>query len=61
MGCLESMDTIVSDIAKNHMERDFNEALRKLGLTISEIEFDDSLGLSIILEILVSDEELLYA
>ncbi|MGI6049488.1 MAG: hypothetical protein ACOYEI_01460 [Acetivibrionales bacterium] len=55
------MDTIVSDIAKNHMERDFNEALRKLGLTISEIEFDDSLGLSIILEILVSDEELLYA
>lgn len=61
MGCLGSMDTIVSDIAKNHMEQDFNEALRKLGLTISEIEFDDSLGLSIILEILVSDEELLYA
>ncbi len=54
------MDTIVCDIAKNHMERDFNEAFRKIGLSISEIEFDDSIGLSIILEISVTDEDSLY-
>ncbi len=47
------MDTIVCDIAKNHMEKDFNEALQYLGLFVSSIRFDDRVGLSVILEISV--------
>ncbi|MGI6623029.1 MAG: hypothetical protein ACOX4T_07815 [Acetivibrionales bacterium] len=45
------MDTIICDIAKNRMEKDFNEALQYLGLFVSAIRFDDSVGLSVILEI----------
>lgn len=45
------METIVCDIAKNHMEKDFNEALQYLGLFVSSIRFDDSVGLSVVLEI----------
>lgn len=45
------MDTILCDIAKNRMEKDFNEALQYLGLFVSAIRFDDSVGLSVILEI----------
>ncbi|NLL95777.1 MAG: hypothetical protein GX227_01495 [Clostridiaceae bacterium] len=47
------MDTIICDIAKNRMEKDFNEALQYLGLFVSAIRFDDSAGLSVILEISV--------
>lgn len=54
------MDTIVCDIAKIHMQRDFDKAFRKLGLVISGIEFDDNMGLSIILEILATEEDLLF-
>lgn len=47
------MDTIICDIAKKRMEKDFNEALQYLGLFVSAIRFDDSAGLSVILEISV--------
>lgn len=50
------MDTIVCDIARNRMEKDFNEALQELGLFVSAIKFDDSIGLSVVLEISISGE-----
>lgn len=49
------MDTILCDIAKNRMEKDFNEALQYLGLFVSSIRFDDSADLSVVLEISISE------
>lgn len=50
------MDTIICDIAKNHMKKDFNEALRELGLFISDIIFDDSINLTLTLIISIKEE-----
>ncbi|HHY64404.1 MAG TPA: hypothetical protein GX501_05100 [Clostridiaceae bacterium] len=55
------MDTILCEIAKNRMERDFNEALKRLGLYVTEIHFDDSEGLSVVLEISAYDQNLFCA
>lgn len=49
------MDTIICEIAKNRMEKDFNEALQNLGLFVSAIRFDDNAGLTVVLEISISD------
>jgi hypothetical protein len=49
------MDTIICDIAKSRLEKEFNEALQDLGLLVSSIRFDDSVGLSVILEISISE------
>ncbi|NLB78673.1 MAG: hypothetical protein GX796_07465 [Clostridiaceae bacterium] len=49
------MDTIVCDIVRNRMQRDFNEALQILGLFVSSIKFEDSIGLSVVIEILVNE------
>ncbi len=46
------MDTIVCDIVRSRMQRDFNEALQILGLFVSSIKFEDKIGLSVIIEIL---------
>lgn len=50
-----NMDTIVCDIVRNRMQRDFNEALQILGLFVSSIKFEDSIGLSVVIEILVNE------
>lgn len=55
------MDTIVCDVAKNRLEKDFNKALVNFGLFVSSIRFDESNGFSIIIEILPNkDDSILY-
>ncbi|MGI6124064.1 MAG: hypothetical protein ACOYIG_07730 [Acetivibrionales bacterium] len=49
------METIVCDIVKNRMERDFNEALKILGLFVSELRFENSVGMSVVLELSVDE------
>ncbi len=51
------MDTIVCDIVRTRMERDFNEALRVLGLIVSSIKFEDKTGLSVIIEISINEDD----
>lgn len=45
------METIVSDIARNHMEKDVNSALKIYGLFVMSIKFDSSTGFSVIIEL----------
>lgn len=52
------METILSDIARNRLEKDFNEVLRKYGLVVSNLRFDDENGFSVVVE-MVSDEGVL--
>jgi len=51
------MDTIICDIAKNRLVKEFNEALQSLGLFVSSIRFDDSVGLSVILELSMAESD----
>lgn len=51
------MDTIICDIAKNRLVNEFNEALQSLGLFVSSIRFDDSVGLSVILELSMAESD----
>jgi len=44
------METVVCDIAKSHMKRDFNAALQHFGLFVKDIRFDESDGLSVVVE-----------
>jgi peptidase E len=56
------MESIVLDIAKKRMERDFNNALRPLGLFISSLHLDESKDLSLVVEISVlEDADIVYA
>lgn len=52
------METVVCDIAKSRMEKDFNEALQRLGLFVTSIRFDNKERLAVVLE-LSCDESLL--
>lgn len=52
------METILCDIAKNRLVKDFNEALKKYGLVVSKLHFDGENGFSVVVEI-VSDEGVL--
>ena len=52
------MDNVVCDIAKNRMEKDFNEALKNLGLYCKSIRFENNENLSISIE-LSSDEKII--
>lgn len=36
------METIVCDIAKNRMEKEFNDTLQPLGLYVTSIRFEES-------------------
>ena len=51
------MDTIVCDIIRTHMQKDFNEALQALGLIVSSIKFEDNTGLSVIIEISINEND----
>ncbi|NLX64943.1 MAG: hypothetical protein GX022_09265 [Clostridiaceae bacterium] len=51
------MYTIVCDIVKDRMEKDFNEALRVLGLMVSSIKFENKLGLNVVLELSMNTED----
>jgi len=51
------MYTIVCDIVKERMEKDFNEALRVLGLMVSSIKFEKKLGLNVVLELSMNTED----
>jgi len=55
------METVLWDVAKNRLERDFNEALKHLGLFVTEIYFNDKEGVSLVLEISAHDEDLFCA
>lgn len=55
------METVVCDIAKNRMEKDFNEALQRLGLFVSSIRFDDTEGLSVVLELSCLEDVIICA
>ena len=51
------MYTIVGDIVKDRMVRDFNEALRVLGLMVSSLKFENKLGLNVVLELSMNTED----
>ncbi|MGI6083906.1 MAG: hypothetical protein ACOYIF_00515 [Acetivibrionales bacterium] len=51
------METIVYDIVRNRLERDFNEALQVLGLIVSSIRLEDNVGLSMVIELSVNEGE----
>jgi|GEM_PF-1095979 len=54
------MYTIVGDIVKDRMVKDFNEALRVLGLMVSSLKFEnklDQLGLNVVLELSMNTED----
>jgi len=51
------MYTIVCDIVKDRMEKDFNEALRVLGLMVSSIKFENKIGLNVVLELSMNTED----
>jgi len=39
------------------MEKDFNEALRVLGLMVSSIKFENKIGLNVVLELSMNTED----
>ncbi|MCX7773436.1 MAG: hypothetical protein N2376_10035 [Clostridia bacterium] len=45
------METVVTEIARTRMEKDVNDALGSLGLFVTAIRFDESKGLSVIIEL----------
>jgi len=51
------MYTIVGDIVKDRMVKDFNEALRVLGLMVSSLKFENKLGLNVVLELSMNTED----
>jgi hypothetical protein len=50
------MENIIFDIAKSHMERDFNAALCNLGLFVTSIDFEESSGLNIVVNISANED-----
>ncbi len=51
------MDTIVCDIVRTRMQRDFDEALQVLGLIVSSIKFEDRVGLSVVIELSINEDD----
>lgn len=45
------METIISEIARNRMEKDVNDALNTYGLMVTGIRFDATEGFSVIIEL----------
>lgn len=54
------METIVCDIAKSRMEKDFNAALHSFGLFVSSIHFEENNGLSVVVEISANEDQLVF-
>ena len=52
------MDTIVCDIARSRMERDFNAALDYLGLFVTSIQFEEENGLCVVVEFSANEDVL---
>ncbi len=55
------METVVCDIARSRMEKEFNEALHSLGLFVSSIRFDDTDGLAVVIELSCDENVIIYA
>lgn len=55
------METIVCDIVRNRLERDFNEALQFLGLFVSSIRFEDNVELSVVIELSINESDFFCA
>lgn len=53
------METLVCDIARHRMEKDFNNALHDLGLFVTSIHFEDSEGLSVVVELSANEGTLI--
>ncbi|HHU89983.1 MAG TPA: hypothetical protein GXZ22_02865 [Clostridiaceae bacterium] len=51
------MYTIVCDIVKERMQKDFNEALKILGLFVSSIKFEDRIGLYVVVELSMNKDD----
>lgn len=49
------METIVSEIAKHRMEKEVNYALSSLGLFVTDIRFDSTADLRVIIELGASE------
>ena len=54
------MESIICDIAKNHMTKDFNVVFKDLGLFVTAIRFDESNGFSVVIEISGNDGVLAF-
>lgn len=54
------METIVCEIAKSRMKKDFNEALNYLGLFVTSVDFYDSEGLLVVVEISANEGVLVF-
>lgn len=51
------MDTIVCDIVRTRMQRDFDQALEVMGLIVSSIKFEDRVGLCVVIEISINEDD----
>jgi hypothetical protein len=49
------METIVSEIAKNRMEKEVNHALSNYGLFVTDIRFDSTTDFRVIIELGASE------
>ncbi|NLE25731.1 MAG: hypothetical protein GX625_10405 [Clostridiaceae bacterium] len=56
-GVIFRMDTIVCDIVRTRMQKDFDQALEVMGLIVSSIKFEDKLGLSVVIEISINEND----
>lgn len=54
------METLVCDIARNRMERDFNSVLCDFGLFTKSIRFEENNGLRIVVEISANEGMLTF-
>lgn len=50
-----TMDTILCEIAKKRIIRDVNNALTAYGLSVTSLEFDSSVSLSVIIKLKALD------
>lgn len=49
------MESVICDIARNRIEKDINDAFNDLGLFVKSIRFEETEGLSVVIEISASE------
>ncbi len=54
------MESLVCDIAKNRIKRAFDDAFREYGLFVTKLQFDESDGLSVIVEFSADENVIIF-
>jgi len=55
------MESLVCEIAKTRLKNDFDKAFRELGLFVTDLKFDDSEGLSVIVEFSADEGVIMFS